>query len=113
MKADHDKLIKYFKTLFPQADSVRISAPCDRMYLILGYKRSTKDDPGQWVDQDGNPRDWEYIDESTVAIGETGEELIQSAHNYERISKMSWSDYFREIVGADEKVVSMLKSLSL
>lgn len=83
------------------------------MFLVLGYKRHAKDDPGQWVDQDGQKRDWEYLHEETVASGATEAELIASAKHYKRRQGMKWSDYFLEILGARKEVADALKAHDL
>lgn len=83
------------------------------MFLVLGHKRHTRDDPGQHIDQDGNACDWEYLCEKTVASGKTTAELIASAKHYKRLQSMKWSDYFREIVGASEEVVATLVAQGL
>jgi hypothetical protein len=99
--------------MFPNADEARISTPAGKMFLVLGYKRHTKDDPGQWVDQDGNALDWEHLHEETVASGETEEELVSSAKHHKRLQGMKWSDFFREILGAKKEVVDALKAHDL
>lgn len=87
-------LIERLRELFPGADTVRISSPCRRMFLIIGHKRNTRGDAGQWVDQDGNARDWEYVAETTVASGGTEQELLEAAERYQALSGMTWDEYF-------------------
>ena len=87
-------MIERLQELFPDADKVRISTPCNRMFLIIGYKRNTKDAAGQWVDQDGNARDWEYIEEKAVASGDTEQELMDDAMDYKAVGRLTWQEYF-------------------
>lgn len=110
---DLHRLVRRFRRMFPKADEARITMPAGKMFLVLGYKRNTKDDPGQWVDQDGNERDWQYLHEETVASGETEAELIACAKHYKRLQGMKWSDYFREILGSRKEVVDALKAHDL
>lgn len=66
-------------------DSARVvNFPGDRMFLILGHKRHTKDDAGQWFKND-EPFDFEYLEEKVIANGRTESELIQSARTYKRL----------------------------
>jgi len=70
-----------------------------KMYLIIGFNRNTKDNPGQWTDENGNERDWDYVEEKTVASGKTESELIESAMEYQRLCGMTMEDYLTEIAG--------------
>lgn len=90
-------LVQRLQELFPDADTVWISSPCGRMFLIIGHKRHTKDDHGQWVDQDGTARDWEYISEKVIASGNTDDELVDDAKRYKRLEHMTWDEYFAEV----------------
>lgn len=81
-KNQHDRLVKYFRRLF-KADAARLSAPLsDKIFLILGTKRNTKDDPGHWVNENGETMNWDYVHETTVASGNTVDELIENARRY-------------------------------
>ncbi len=75
-----------------ECDTARISNVDGNLFLIIGFDRNTKDDPGQWheVDQDGTwkARDWDYIREKVVASGQTEEGLIQDAWNYKRLTEI-------------------------
>lgn len=89
------RLVRRFVRMFG-CDAARIETPGNRMFLLIGNKRHTRDDPGVWVDQDGNEKQWEYIDWKTIASGDTEAELIASAKKYKRLSKMTWVEYFRK-----------------
>lgn len=67
-----------------------------KMFLIIGFNRNTKDNPGQWVDEHGNERDWDYVEEKTVASGKTEAELIESAEEYKRLCGMSILEYLKQ-----------------
>lgn len=85
-----------------ECDTARIRKSEDwvggKMFLIIGFNRNTKDDPGQWVDENGKERDWDYVEEKTVASGKTEEELIESAKEYKRLCGMTMEEYLTEIV---------------
>ena len=70
-----------------ECDTARISK-YDKLFLIIGFNKNTKDDPGQWVDENGNKKDWDYVQEKVVANGETEEELIKSAEEYQRLCEI-------------------------
>lgn len=80
-------------------DTARISKPLDdgKMFLIVGFNRSTKDDEGQWVDQDGERIDFDYVLESCIASGHTKEELIASTKEYVKLCGMTWEEYFADL----------------
>lgn len=82
-------------------DTARISKPLEdgKMFLIVGFNRSTKEDKGgQWVNQNGDRIDFDYVQESCVASGYTKEELIASAKEYERLCGLTWEEYFDELL---------------
>lgn len=81
-----EKLLKrYFKILF-KCDNIRFTAPLNkRIFLIIGSKRNTKKDSGVWIDQNGNPQNWDYLRETTIASGETIGELINNAKTYKSL----------------------------
>ena len=80
-------------------DTARISKPLEngKMFLIIGFNRNTKEDEGQWVNQDGERIDFDYVQESCIASGHTKEELIASTKEYERLCGMTWEEYFAEL----------------
>lgn len=97
---DYSELLKRCREIV-ECDTARISRPLvdGRMYLIIGFNRNTKDDSGQYVDENGVRKDFNYVQESVVASGFTEEELITSVKEYVRLSGMTWEDYFGSIEG--------------
>ena len=67
------------------------------MFLIIGFNRNTKDDEGQWVDENGVRKDWDYVQESVIASGFTEDELIASTVEYVRLCGMTWEEYFADL----------------
>jgi len=81
-----------------KCDTARISK-YDKMYLVIGFNRNTKDDIGQWCrDSAGNDPipDWDYVAEKVVASGKTDQELIESAKEYQRLCGMTMYEYLLE-----------------
>ena len=78
-------------------DTARISKPLDdgKMFLIVGFNRSTKDDVGQWVDENGERRDFDYVQEYVIASGFTEKELINSTKEYVKLCGMTWGGILR------------------
>lgn len=73
---------RYFRRLF-RADAARISSPLgERLFLIIGTKRNTRQDQGRWVNEKGEFVDWDYLLESCVASGEDLSELVENAKYY-------------------------------
>jgi hypothetical protein len=79
-----------------KCDTARILKPYDRMYLIIGFNRNTKDDEGVWV-KDNQRIDFDYVQESVVASGMNKKELIESTKEYQRLCGITWEQYFREL----------------
>jgi hypothetical protein len=79
-----------------KCDTARVLKPQDRMYLIIGFIRNTKDD--NIVNCiNGKLEDVDYVHEMTVASGYTEEELITSAKEYNRLCRITWEEYFKEL----------------
>lgn len=107
---DYSELLKRCREIV-ECDTARISRPLvdGRMYLIIGFNRNTKDDSGQYVDENGVRKDFDYIKESIVASGFTEDELIASAKEYVKIQGMTWEDYFGSIEGKKNENASNKK----
>ena len=75
-----------YKAMF-KCDEVRICRYPGRLFLILGWCRSTRQDGGsQWY-RNGEPIHFRYLAEQVVASGRNEEELFESAKEYKRLSK--------------------------
>lgn len=70
-------------------DSARVLRFPGKMFLIIGWKRSTKDDRIIF----------DYLQEQVIASGSTEAELLLAAREYKRISKMSPEQHFKELTG--------------
>lgn len=79
-------------------DAVRLSDISGKLFLIIGTKRSTKDDPGQWY-RNGEPIDFSYVTEKVIASGNTFSELLKSAREYKRLCGMTMGQYLSQVAG--------------
>ncbi len=79
-----------------KCDTARISKVGNRMFLLIGHRRSTKDDTGQW-ERNGEPYDFEYVAEKVIASGDNEAELLASAKEYKRLSGMTMEQYLTEL----------------
>ena len=79
-----------------RCDTCRISTPSRKMFLIIGFVRNTGQDEGFWVNEEGEKKDWDYVQEQVIASGETEEELKASVLEYVRLSDMTMADYLKE-----------------
>lgn len=82
---------------YVKCDTARISKPLDKMFLIIGFNKNTKDDLGVWINQDNNRIDFDYVQEMVIASGNTNDELINSAKEYQRLCGINWEQYFEDI----------------
>jgi len=103
-----DKTNNDFKEIIEKAkaiiefDVARISKLMGRMYLFIGFKKNTKDDVGQWL-KNGEPIDFDYLEEKIIASGDNEEELIESVKKYKRLCGMSWEEYFKAVIEGKER----------
>ena len=66
-------------------DTARIPKVMGMMFLIIGEKRNTRDDPGgRWYKND-KPFDFAYVQERVIASGKTHAELLRSARTYKQL----------------------------
>jgi predicted metal-dependent TIM-barrel fold hydrolase len=86
-KTEYSALIERCRKIV-KCDVARISKLGKTMYFIIGFNRNTKQDEGQWV-KNGQPIDFDYVNEKVIASGETDDELIESIKEHERLRKMS------------------------
>ena len=96
------RLVRRFVRLF-KCDTARITSPMGKHFLIIGHKRNTKDDPGVWTDENGNRRDWDYVQEQVIASGDNEAELVASAKHYKKLCGMTMEQYLRSLVSPNEK----------
>jgi hypothetical protein len=81
------KLENVFVQMFG-CDAARITNPLGvQMFLIIGHLRNTKQDEGQWI-RNGEPFDFDYLQEQVIASGTTIKELFKSARAYKRMLRM-------------------------
>jgi hypothetical protein len=95
--AEKDEIIQFACQLL-KADTARISCPISpHMFLIIGFNRNSRDDKHQWLDQDGLEIYYEYIDEQTVASGDTKENLIKSIESYKKALETLIEKFLQEV----------------
>jgi hypothetical protein len=80
---NNERTCARFKRMF-QCDQVRIPVYEKKMFLVLGYRRNTRQDSGVWM-KNGEPVHYDYIRETVVASGFTVKELVKSAREYRRL----------------------------
>lgn len=86
-----------FKRMFG-CDTARIVTPCGKMFLIIGWKKHTRNLKDRAWYKNGKRFDFEYTEEHCIASGTTMKELTASAKEYKRLCGMSMLDYLREQV---------------
>lgn len=78
-------LERYFRIMF-KCDRVRFINPLkEKIFLVLGTKKNTREDNGVWIDRNGKRQDWDYFEESTIANGKNISELILNAKRYKAL----------------------------
>ena len=83
-----------------ECNTARISNPLNRMFLIIGFNRNTKDDAGQCY-KNGKKWDYDYVREQVVASGNTEKELLTSAREYKRLCGLTMEEYIMEKISND------------
>lgn len=97
-----EELIKKCREII-KCDTARISKPLNKMFLIIGFNRNTKDDEGQHV-KNGVLFDFDYVNESVVASGFTESELLSSAKEYQRLCGITMDEYLKELLENKNKI---------
>jgi len=97
---DKEQVLVAAKTLL-KCDAVRISQPSEggRMFLIIGDIRNTKDDKGFWSQSsDGvaKLKNWDYLNEKTIAKGYTADELMADVELYEKLCRMTFTELLKD-----------------
>jgi hypothetical protein len=64
-------------------DTARISRSMGMMFLIIGKRRNTRDDTARWF-RNGEPFDFDYVQERLIASGATHAKLLNSVRRYKR-----------------------------
>lgn len=87
------RIVRRAVALF-KCDTARITSPCGRHFLILGWNKNTKTereagrDGGQWYQSNGGdfvPIDFDFVYEQVVANGRTLKELWTATKHYKRL----------------------------
>jgi len=92
----HRNLIKRFIRMF-RCDTARIISFPERMFLVIGSNRNTKDGSGYWT-KNGHPINFDYVEEKVIASGKTEAELVASAKRYRKLCGMTTEDYLRQLL---------------
>jgi hypothetical protein len=79
-----------------ECDTARVIKPQHKMYLIIGFNRSAKDD-GNVRFLNRKPIEYNYIHEMTITCIDTEEELIESTKRYTRLCNTTWEEYLEEL----------------
>lgn len=69
-------------------DTARITCPCKTLFLIIGHNRRST---GQWT-RNGEPFEFDYIQEKVAASGKTEKDLMVSAKRYKKLAAMQPKD---------------------
>lgn len=77
-----------------------------KLFLIIGTERTTQQDMAEhgtvWRDETGAERHWSYLQEYSVAQGNTPEELRAAVIEYKRLTGLTVEQYLREL--AERKI---------
>ncbi len=86
-------------TLFADhCDFVEITELGGKLWLRTCWNRNTTDDSGQWVDETGARRNWDYVHREVVASGDDEAALWKDAQEYHRMLGMTMEEYLMEQV---------------
>jgi hypothetical protein len=83
-------------------DTARILTVAGTRFLLIGKKRNTaQDSQSKWF-RNGDPFDFDYIEEKVIASGKTLRDLLASAKKYKRLCGMTTLEYLRESASTTE-----------
>lgn len=75
------RVVRWAVRLF-KCDTARVTAPVRKKFLVIGWNKRSE---GQWHNQNGEPQNFDYVQESVIACGWTWDALQQSARRYKRL----------------------------
>ena len=78
-------------------DTARIEKVNDKLFFIIGYNKNTKSDKYKCF-KNGKQWDYDYCDEKVIASGTTNADLEHDLQEYIRISRLSQTDWIKEIL---------------
>lgn len=79
-----------------ECDTARISKVGNKLFLIIGFNKNTKDDSVGQCFINGEPVDYDYVAEKVIASGKTENELIKSTKEYSGLCEMTIFEYLTE-----------------
>jgi len=96
-----ETLIEKTKRLF-RCDAVRLCRFPGAIFALLGWHRTSD---GEWFDQDGAPRTFDYLEEKTVAHGDDLESLWVDIRRYRRLCLL---DKIKDPIKRLEKMLEII-----
>ena len=75
------RIVRWAIRLF-KCDTARVTSPLHKKFLVIGWNKRSE---GQWINQDGEPQNFDYVQESVIAYGWTWDSLQRSARQYKRL----------------------------
>lgn len=106
----HEELTALFAD---HCDFVELNGLGGKIWLHLCWNRNTATDRvkafergeegGQWIDEHGQPRDWDYVYRQVVASGDNEVELLKDARRYKRLFGMTMMEYLEEQVAESKE----------
>jgi hypothetical protein len=86
-----------------RADGSRFPCPLgEKIFLIIGTKRNTKMDKGQWVNEKGDAGHWDYLAEVCIASGSDVGGLIESARRYKFLEGKTGKWFLEEVLSKSQ-----------
>lgn len=75
-----------------KCDTARIARTGGKLYLIIGFNRTRGTMQANGTGN-GEPYDYPYVEEHTIASGATEQELLASVREYRRLCGMTMEEY--------------------
>jgi len=80
------------KELIP-CDTVEIENVGRKLFCIIGFNKSTKDNTTTYGEKNGERYDFDYVERKVIASGKNEVELIDSIRTYKKISEMTMEEF--------------------
>jgi len=85
--------------IIPKIDTYEINIVNNTLFLIIGYKKHTKDiHDSITIDERGNRVDYAFTERKVIASGLDSNSLISSVKYYKSIYNMPMDDYVKKFI---------------
>lgn len=81
-------------------DSARFTYLGEKIFLVVGWRKATEQGNGQWY-RNGEPWDFDYLEEHCIAVGHTLDEVMRHARYFNMLEGVDREEAWRILLTAE------------